>query len=228
MSPDMPDALAACGVPLVAGPAPNALTLEMTVAPDLAPHTAAAYIALKYYTAVNRAPRVADLPWLVPQHTEEGMRRKGVPYFNTLALMRCPPIFQVLLRACVARVQEARCTALVAFETRAMAFAAAIAAQCDIPFVPARKTQDTVGVHVLSVCVTPETSYRSDTIIALDSEALRPHDVVALFDDVVATGATTAALASLIRSKCAIVHTIALIHCTEPSKGILQCPTRLL
>ena len=184
--------------------------------------TTAAYAALHYYRFEERVPRRVDAAWLIPSHPE--VDRKGHPFLNTLAVMRVPHLTRDLIQRMRASITT-RPTIIVAFETRAMAFAAVLAYDMRCAFVPARKVDDTVGMEVVDGVIDDTQSYRDHSTIAIDGVLFVSGDKVLIVDDVMSSGATVRALKDLIR-KCSaeveIIGELALVNFSEPSKGIIS------
>ena len=184
--------------------------------------TTAVYAALHHYRFENSIPASLNMSLLLPSHPE--VDRKGHPFVNTLAVMRVPHLTRKIIR----RMRHAivgRPTIIVAFETRAMAFAAVLAYDMQCAFVPARKVDDTVGLEIVGGVIDDTQSYRDHSTIAIDGVLFVQGDKVLIVDDVMSSGATVRALKELIL-KCSasveVIGEIALVNFAEPSKGILS------
>jgi adenine/guanine phosphoribosyltransferase-like PRPP-binding protein len=180
------------------------------------PHTCAAYVALHSLRDAGflRVP----VGFLLPVHSEHP--RAGMPYFNTLALLQCPAARDAVLRLCVARVQGWGATVIVAYETRALVWASALATMCHLPLVAARREEDTMGMQVVA-SVVQEPSHRAHAQVCVDSFASREDDIVVVFDDVVNSGNTMRALKAILQPMCARVHDLVLVNCHNPEQGLV-------
>lgn len=141
---------------------------------------------------------VPPLDVMVPIDTTN--LRNGRPYIDTMAVLAAPGLVRVVLSRLCHEAIELRATVLVAFETRAMAFAAAAALQLGLPFVAARELEHApAGLCVGQASVNDADSYRRNTRIAMDFSSFLPGDRAVLVDDVMSSGGTLAALCELIR-----------------------------
>ena len=182
----------------------------------MGPHTCAAYVAL--HSMRDAAALPIPVALLLPVHSEQP--RAGMPYFNTLALLQCPAARDTILTLCAARVRAWHATVIVAYETRALVWASALATMCRLPLVAARREEDTMGMQVVA-SVVQEPSHRAHARVCVDGYASREDDIVVVFDDVVNSGNTMRALKEILQPMCAQVHDLVLVNCHEPHLGLM-------
>jgi adenine phosphoribosyltransferase len=180
----------------------------------------AAYAGLWWYRLTHGTVKdAACMRALVPMHPE--FPRKGAPYVNTLAVLQCPPAAQYIVQRMAAAVLALGANVVVAFETRAMAFAAVVAHATQCAFVPARAVSPDglVGAHPVGTCVAGDgASYRHNSRVTVDGYAFSTLDRVVVVDDVVRTGATIRALRDLIEScEAEVVGCVAFVSLARPA-----------
>lgn len=176
-------------------------TLYLHVAnnsPRMSASTCATYALLSWM----RASKTKDRPSgsflrVIPRHDE--FTRRNFPYMNTLAVLGVPALANEVIAIMVEHAKRADANVILAFETRALCFASQVAAKLDVPFVSARKLQDSFGAEVVYSAVDDsEDSYRKDDQIAIDAFGFLPTDRVFIVDDVVNTGSTIRTLIRLV------------------------------
>jgi adenine/guanine phosphoribosyltransferase-like PRPP-binding protein len=197
---------------------------------DISPELATTYMLLShcrnmgecsFVTKRNSRSQLASIRRLLPLYDDRKVG--GHAYVDTLALMRCPRLLRVIATEVAERARSMNADVIVAFETRAMAFAtiAAFAAGC--AFVAARK--EAHGLHLQSSTVRDERSYRVNCNIVVDDSAFKAGDRVVLFDDVLSSGSTLDTLQKLLSDKlpqrAAVVGRILLSSFLDVS----SCPT---
>ena len=120
--------------------------------------------------------------------------RKGILFKDITPLLSDPVALAGAVRALAARVE--RPDAVVAIESRGFVFGTGLALHWGVPLVPARKFGKLPGATVRAVY---SLEYGEDTL-ELHRDALRAGQRVAIVDDLLATGGTAAATASLVEA----------------------------
>lgn len=218
---ELGSAVAALGVPTSGNDAAPAVVLRRPVpergvaAPEL--DACAAYAALHWYRCTGAAlPASVTLDKLLPKHME--LMRNGAPYMNTMALLQLPAAVDMLVSAVREAATRWTPTVVVAFETRAMTFAAIVSYALRLPYVPARRERDVAaaGVHLVSQTVMNDpSSYRCNEAIRIDQFTFAATDRVLIVDDVMHTGLTVQALVSLVHaSGAAVAGVVTLVDVT--------------
>ncbi len=181
--------------------------------PRMSATTCATYALLAWMRA-SRAPKRPEGSFLrvIPRHDE--FARRNYPYMNTLAVLGVPTLSNEAIDSMIGHATRQGANVIVAFETRAMCFASRVAAKMNLPFVSARKLQDSFGVEVVSSGVDGGAdSYRKDDQIATDAFGFLPSDRVLIVDDVVNTGSTIKTLIRLVeRLDAQVVGCAALVQ----------------
>jgi adenine phosphoribosyltransferase len=179
------------------GAANSIPTIQVQSCKDMTLEASAAYAAL-YWLRTSRKDPPKDLSGLVPLHNTQ--LRGGLPFVNTMALLRVPQVMTSIVQFMSQRVKALNATAVVAFEARAMAFGAIVAAACNLSFVSVRKVKENLaGTHLVSETVEGGMSYRACNTLVIDADAF-VNDNVLIVDDVVSSGTTIASLIRLIDS----------------------------
>lgn len=172
------------------------MEVTMSATSGLSVASTAAYIALLYFQGNPDAPLPEDLCSLLPAN--DAVLRRGHPYIDTMAFLTVPRLMNIAVSRATHAASRLGATVIVAFETRAMAFAAAIAAAMNISFVSARSVENAHGFHVAECNVDEAASYRKDTRIAIDHSSLLPGARVVIVDDIMSSGGTLTALCNLV------------------------------
>jgi adenine phosphoribosyltransferase len=120
-------------------------------------------------------------------------------------LLRNPKAFRRAIQEFAKRYQHETVDAVIGIESRGFIFAAALAFELGIPFVPVRKPGKLPG-QIASVSY--EKEYGLDCL-QIECTALKPNDSVVIIDDVVATGGTSLAAGQLVEQVGANVLEIA-------------------
>lgn len=118
--------------------------------------------------------------------------RKGILFKDITPLLASPAALAEAVRALAERMD--RPDAVVAIESRGFVFGTALAMHWSVPFVPARKFGKLPGATVRAGY---SLEYGEDTL-ELHRDSLRAGQRVAIVDDLLATGGTAAAAASLV------------------------------
>jgi adenine phosphoribosyltransferase len=122
--------------------------------------------------------------------------KPGILFKDIMPMLADGPAFAAAVAAMAAPWRGARLTAVAGVEARGFIFGAAMARELGIGFVPVRKPGKLPGeVHEIAYAL----EYGSDRL-QVQRGALAPGDRVLLVDDVLATGGTLAAAASLLAS----------------------------
>ncbi|MGB9561932.1 MAG: adenine phosphoribosyltransferase [bacterium] len=132
---------------------------------------------------------------------------KGIIFRDITPLLRDPVGFKSVLDEFQKRYEDKGINAVVAIESRGFIFGGAIADRLGVGFVPIRKAGK---LPWETVKMDYELEYGTATI-EIHKDALKPGDVVLLFDDVVATGGSLEASAKLIEHLGASVFEIAVL-----------------
>jgi adenine/guanine phosphoribosyltransferase-like PRPP-binding protein len=181
----------------------------------------AAYFAVNYFGKFDVEPPRETWKWLFPQRPAKATRRgdaddvrsesetkatamamtmsaSEMPHVNTLALFSAPSVLRAFLRRCADFVDSQHATALVAYESRAVAFAASVAATLALPLVPVYKDNDTCARTQYNAVVENVDSRRFKKKLTLDINALPRDARVVVICDVVNSGGTIAAVVELL------------------------------
>jgi adenine/guanine phosphoribosyltransferase-like PRPP-binding protein len=180
----------------------------------------AAYFAVNYFGKFDVEPPRETWKWLFPQRLAKATRRgdadetkataadaattvvamsaSEMPHVNTLALFSAPSVLRAFLRRCADFVDSQHATALVAYESRAVAFAASVAATLALPLVPVYKDNDTCARTQYNAVVENVDSRRFKKKLTLDINALPRDARVVVICDVVNSGGTIAAVVELL------------------------------
>lgn len=164
----------------------------------------AAYFAIKYYGDVNVAPAPQTWRWLFPQRAASSSSASP-PFVNTLALFGAPAVLRAFMQRCTAFVASHHATALVAFESRAMTFAAGVAVVTGLPLIAVHKDNDTCARTPHDATVSNAQSKRYQKRLTLDVNALPADARVVVICDVINTGGTIVAVAELLQKHRACV-----------------------
>ena len=121
--------------------------------------------------------------------------RKGILFKDITPLLRDPKGFAGVLEALEAHHRAHRITAIAAVESRGFIFGGALAVRLGAGFIPIRKPGKLPHDKLAE---TYALEYGSDTI-EIHRDAIGQGDRILIVDDLLATGGTAAAAASLVR-----------------------------
>lgn len=133
--------------------------------------------------------------------------QKGVIFRDITPLLREPNAFKSVLDEFEARYKNKGINAVAAIESRGFIFGGALADRLNVGFVPIRKLGK---LPWQTEKMEYELEYGTATI-EIHKDALKPGELVLLFDDVIATGGSLEASAKLIEKLGATVFEIAVI-----------------
>lgn len=173
-------------------PTPRGVEREGAMRPGVA-LPAAGFDAISYVMALVR-----DIPDFPTQ---------GVLFRDITPLLSDPRGFHVVLDAISHRFIGERIDAVVGVESRGFIFGAAIAARLNCSFVPVRKP----GKLPASVDRVSYSLEYGEAELEMHRDALAEKAQVLVVDDLLATGGTAAAAASLVERQGACVHAFAFV-----------------
>jgi adenine phosphoribosyltransferase len=119
---------------------------------------------------------------------------KGIVFKDITTLLQEPAAFKESVDRLVALFKDSSFDAIVAMEARGFIFAAPMAIQLGIPFIPIRKPGK---LPAETVSVSYELEYGSDSL-EMHKDALKPGSRVLIVDDLLATGGTARGVTDLI------------------------------
>jgi adenine phosphoribosyltransferase len=140
---------------------------------------------------------------------------KGILFRDITPLLADPRGFHIVLDALAHRFIGERIDAVVGMESRGFIFGAAIAARLNCSFVPVRKP----GRLPASVDRVSYSLEYGEAELEMHRDALEEKAQVLIVDDLLATGGTAAAAASLVERQGAIVHAFAFVIELEGLEG---------
>jgi len=148
--------------------------------------------------------------------TLPGYEFKGVPaFFDVGGLTADPEAFQMAIDLLVSRYASKKIDVVAGFDSRGFLLGPPVALALKIPFVMLRKPGKLPGP---TVAVEYATEYSTDGLCCPCS-AIRAGDRVMLIDDLLATGGTLKAGATLVQSLGAVVAECAVVVAIEFLKG---------
>jgi len=127
--------------------------------------------------------------------TVDDFPKKGIKFFDITTVLNDAESFQELFQALLEKAQALKPDVITALEARGYFFAPALALALKIPFVPIRK-KGKLPYKTFSEMY--ELEYGQETI-EVHQDAIKPHQRVLIFDDILATGGTAAAAAKLMQ-----------------------------
>ena len=119
----------------------------------------------------------------------------GIQFFDVTTLFKCPEAFNEVIDRICALYADKGITKVCGIESRGFIAGAAVAARLGAGFVPIRKPGKLPST---TVSETYAKEYGTDTI-EIHSDAITKDDVVLIHDDILATGGTASAAASLVK-----------------------------
>lgn len=135
--------------------------------------------------------------------------KEGVMFKDIMPLFLDPAAFQQTIRQLAELLVKYQPTHLVGMESRGFLFAAPLAYEMGIRFVPARKKGKLPGILVSQ---TYDLEYGTDTL-EIQKAALDAAGRYVIVDDVLATGGTALAVNNLLRQEnCEVVGNLFLIE----------------
>lgn len=119
----------------------------------------------------------------------------GIQFFDVTTLFKSPEAFEEVINRICAIYADRGVTKVCGIESRGFIAGAAVAARLGAGFVPIRKPGKLPST---TVSETYAKEYGTDTI-EIHSDAICKDDVVLIHDDILATGGTASAAASLVK-----------------------------
>ena len=119
----------------------------------------------------------------------------GIQFFDVTTLFKSPEAFEEVIDRICAIYADKGVTKVCGIESRGFIAGAAVAARLGAGFVPIRKPGK---LPAATVSETYAKEYGTDTI-EIHSDAISADDVVLIHDDILATGGTASAAASLVK-----------------------------
>jgi adenine phosphoribosyltransferase len=152
----------------------------------------------------------------------------GILFRDISPLLAEPAAFRSALDVMAERARPLGATKIIGIESRGFLFGAPLADRLQVGFVPVRKPGK-LPTQVHSVVYGLE--YGSDTL-ELQTDALRPADLVLIVDDVLATGGTADAAAALVSAAGAGVlgwlFLVELVALSGRGRLLQTCPTAMV
>jgi len=127
--------------------------------------------------------------------TVDDFPKKGIKFFDITTVLNDAESFQELFQALFEKAQVLKPDVITALEARGYFFAPALALALKIPFVPIRKKGK---LPYKTFSESYELEYGQETI-EVHQDAIKPHQRILIFDDILATGGTAAAAAKLMQ-----------------------------
>lgn len=122
--------------------------------------------------------------------------KKGIVFKDITPLLGDAPAFEKVIDAFADKIKDLGATKIVGIESRGFIFGAALSLRTGIGFVPVRKPGK---LPYQTVRESYELEYGTDAV-EMHRDAIEPGEKVVLVDDLLATGGTLAACASLVKS----------------------------
>jgi adenine phosphoribosyltransferase len=121
--------------------------------------------------------------------------KPGILFYDITTLLRDGEAFREAVRVFVERYRNRDIAAVVGIEARGFIFAAAVAHELGVGFIPVRKPGK---LPYRTIRKSYSLEYGTDTV-EMHEDAIRPGERIILIDDLIATGGTAKAVADLIR-----------------------------
>jgi len=125
----------------------------------------------------------------------EDFPKPGIKFFDITTVLNDSESFQELFSALLERARALQPDVIVALEARGYFFSPALALALNIPFVPLRKKGK---LPYKTFAEQYDLEYGRETI-EVHQDAVKPHQRILVFDDILATGGTAAAAARLMQ-----------------------------
>lgn len=174
-------------------PTPRGVERESLARPGVALVTTGEFDAMSHLMSLVRT--VPDFP------------RPGILFRDITPLLADPKGFHIALDALAHRFTGERVDAVAGVESRGFIFGAALAARLNASFVPVRKP----GKLPAAVDRVSYSLEYGEAELEMHRDALFEGAQVLVVDDLLATGGTAAAVASLIERQGAVVHAFAFV-----------------
>jgi len=136
-----------------------------------------------------------------------GFPKPGIQFKDVTTLLKDGPALQYVIDGWKERYAGKNVTAIVGADARGFIFGGALAYAMGLPFIPVRK-KGKLPAETLAEDF--ELEYGTDTL-EIHVDALRPGDRVVLVDDLLATGGTMAAIASMVKQLGAEIVDVAFV-----------------
>jgi len=120
--------------------------------------------------------------------------KPGILFYDITTLLRDGQAFRDAISVFVERHRGSNISAVVGIEARGFIFAAAVAHELGVGFVPVRKPGK---LPYRTIRKSYSLEYGSDTV-EMHADAVQPGERILLIDDLIATGGTARAVAELI------------------------------
>lgn len=127
--------------------------------------------------------------------------KPGILFRDITTLLRHGEGFGATVRLLAERAAKGRPSAIAAIEARGFLFGAGVAAQLGLGLIPVRKAGK---LPVPAIGIDYALEYGADRL-EIDPAAVSPGERIVLIDDLIATGGTALAAASLLRLAGAVV-----------------------
>ena len=125
----------------------------------------------------------------------EDFPKPGIKFFDITTVLNDSESFQELFSALLEKARALQPDVIVALEARGYFFSPALALALNIPFVPLRKKGK---LPYKTFAEQYNLEYGQETI-EVHQDAVKPHQRILVFDDILATGGTAAAAARLMQ-----------------------------
>lgn len=122
--------------------------------------------------------------------------KPGIQFKDITTLLKDPDGFMNTVEALAVRCSEHQPDVIVGIEARGFIFGAAVAFELGVGFVPVRKPGKLPGKTRSAIY---ELEYGTDKL-EMHEDAIEPGQRVVIIDDLLATGGTVAAVASLVKN----------------------------
>ena len=141
--------------------------------------------------------------------------KPGILFYDITTLLRDPEGFREVIAALAAPFKDQAVDLVVGIESRGFILGGAVAVALGAGFVPVRKPGKLPGKAVKESYAL---EYGTDAL-EIHADAVVPGQRVLIVDDVIATGGTAKATASLVRTLGGTVHALAFLVELEFLKG---------
>jgi 5'-methylthioadenosine phosphorylase len=169
-------------------------------------------------TITGSAPKRSDLDLKQFIRTVPNWPKLGIMFRDITTLLQDPKAFRCSITRLKEHYQNIPLTKIVGIESRGFIFGAALAYELNLPFILIRK-KGKLPAETISQEYTLE--YGTDRI-EIHKDALTPHDLVLITDDLLATGGTAKAACQLVEKLGAKVAGTAFIVNLPELKGTEQ------